>query len=215
MSDIKLRQDVLDELEFEPSHDAAHIGAAVENGVVSLTGHVGSYAQKVTVERVTQRVSGVRAIAQEIAVRYPDAKKTSDDEIAERAVKIIAWDAAIPDNKVHVKVENGWVTLSGEVEWNYQRAAAEEAVRKLSGVVAVSNLISVRPRAGASNIKNRIEDALKRSAEIEAAGIRVNVTGGKVTLDGKVNSWRERRLVEEAAWAATGASSVKDRLAIS
>ena len=134
MSDISLRQDILDELEFEPSVNAAHIGVAVEKGVATLTGHVSSYAEKVAAEHAAQRVKGVRGIAEEIEVRYPDAKKTADDEIAKRALSIIGWDTTIPDDRLMVKVQNGWITLSGEVAWNYQRSGAEDAVRKLSGV---------------------------------------------------------------------------------
>ncbi len=214
MSDTTLRQDIVDELELEPSIDAAHIGVAVDRGVVTLTGHVGTYAEKVAAERAAQRVKGVHAIAQEIEVRFPDAKKTADDEIAKRALNIIAWDATIPEDRVRVKVENGWVTLSGEADWNFQRTAAEVAIRKLSGVVGLSNLLTVRPRLEASNVKHRIEEALRRNAEIEAKGIRVDVTGSKVTLGGKVQSWHERSVAERAAWAVPGVSSVEDRLAI-
>ncbi len=201
MSDISLRQDILDELEFEPSVNAAHIGVAVEKGVATLTGHVSSYAEKVAAEHAAQRVKGVRGIAEEIEVRYPDAKKTADDEIAKRALSIIGWDTTIPDDRLMVKVQNGWITLSGEVAWNYQRSGAEDAVRKLSGVLGVSNLITVKPHVDTYNLKHRIEDALKRSAEIEADNIRVVVSGGAVTLEGKVNSWYERGVAERAAWA--------------
>ena len=214
MSDISLRQYILDELEFEPSVNAAHIGVATENGVVTLTGHVGSYAEKIAAERVVQRIKGVRAIAQEIDVRYPDAKKTADDEIAKRALSIISWDTTIPTDDVKVKVQNGWITLSGEVEWNYQRTAAEEAVRKLSGVVGVSNLVGVRPRVDGSDVKIRIEEALRRNAEIEAEGVRVAVSGATVTLEGTVASWRERSVAEQAAWAIPGVGVVEDRLVV-
>lgn len=214
MSDISLRQSIVDELEFEPSVDAAHIGVAVDSGVATLSGHVGSYAEKVMAERVVQRVKGVRGIAQEIEVRYPGAKKTADDEIAKRALNIIGWSVTIPDDKVKIKVQNGWVTLSGEVDWNYQKVDAENAVRKLSGVVSVSNLITVRPRVSTADVKFRIEDALKRSAEIEATGVHVNVSGSKVTLEGKVHSWHERGVAERAAWAIPGVGSVEDRLVV-
>ncbi len=215
MTDIGLRQNVLDALEFEPSIDASLIGVAVDNGVVTLTGHVGSYAEKLAAERAVQRVKGVRAIAQEIEVRFPEDKKTTDDEIAKRALNIIAWDAMVPEGLLKIKVQNGWITLSGDVEWNYQKTAAEESVRRLSGVKGVSNMITVRPRLDASNIKHRIEGALKRSAEIEATGIRIDVSGSKVTLQGKVHSWHERSLAESAAWAVPGVGMVEDRLVIS
>ncbi len=215
MTDIELRQDILDALEFEPSIDASLIGVAVDNGVATLTGHVSSYAEKLAAERVVQSVKGVRAIAQEIEVRFPDGKKTADDEIAKRALNIIAWDAMTPEGQIKIKVQNGWITLTGDVEWNYQKTAAEDSVRRLSGVKGVSNMITVHPRIDASNIKRRIEEALKRSAEIEATGIRIDVSGGKVTLEGKVHSWHERSLAESAAWAAPGVGVVEDRLVIS
>ena len=214
MSDISLRQNILDELEFEPSIDAADIGVAVEDGVVTLTGHVGSYAQKIAAEQAVLRVKGVRAIAEKIEVRYPNDKKTADDEIAKRALSIIAWDTTVPDDRIQVKVEHGWVTLSGQVEWFFQKNAAESAVRKLSGVIGVNNRITVLPHVQAGNIRQRIEDALKRNAELEAEGIRVLVSGGKVTLEGKVNAWRERSVAERAAWAVPGVTSVEDHLAI-
>jgi len=214
MSDKALRQDILDGLEFEPSIDAAHIGVAVADGVVTLTGYVGSYAEKTMAEHVVRRVKGVRAIAEEIEVRFPARKRTADDEIAKRALAIIAWDTTVPNEELQVKVQHGWITLSGEVEWHFQRTAAEYAVRKLSGVVGVTNLISVRPQIDAEDVKQRIENALKRSAEIEADTIRIAVTGSKVTLEGKVNAWHEREVAERAAWAAPGVSAVEDRLTV-
>ncbi len=214
MTDINLRQNVLDELEFDPVVDATGIGVAVESGIVTLSGHVGSYAEKIAAERITQRVRGVRGVAQEIEVRYPNEKKNADDEIAQRAVKILEWDSSVPLGRIKVKVERGWITLSGEVEWQFQRQAAETAVRKLSGVSGVMNAILVRPRVDATNVKHRIEDALKRNAELEADAIRVTVSGGKVTLEGKVRMWRERSVAEQAAWAAPGVITVADRLTV-
>lgn len=214
MNDITLRQDILNELQFEPSVEAANIGVAVDNGVVTLTGHVGSYAEKVAAERVVQRVKGVRGVAQEIEVRYPGNKKTADDEIAKRALDIIDWDTTVPSDKIKVKVQQGWITLSGDVEWHFQKDGAENAVRKLSGIVGVTNSIAVRPHLDASNIKHRIEDALKRNAEVEANSIRIAVSGSKVILEGKVQAWHERRVAEQAAWAAPGVSAVEDRLTI-
>jgi osmotically-inducible protein OsmY len=214
MSDMSLRQDVVDELEFDPTVDATKIGVAVENGIVTLSGHVGSYAEKIAAERIAQRVRGVRGLAQEIEVRYLSGKKDADDEVAERAAKILEWDSTVPPGKIKVKVEKGWITLSGEVEWRFQRAAAEAAVRRLTGVCGVTNMIAVRPRIDAVNVKHRIEDALKRSAELEADAIRVAVNGGKVTLEGKVRAWSERDVAEQAAWAAPGVVAVEDYLTI-
>lgn len=214
MNDIELRQDVLDALEFEPSIDAAHIGAVVSKGVVTLSGYVGSYAEKMAAERTVQRVKGVRGIAQEIEVRYPQNKKCADDQIAARALSIISWDVLVPKDAIQVSVQKGWITLSGSVEWNFQKLAAEDAVRRLSGVTGVTNNITVRPHIDAQNVKRRIEDALKRNAEVEARSIKVNVDGGKVRLEGKVHAWYERSVAESAAWAAPGVSAVEDHLTV-
>jgi osmotically-inducible protein OsmY len=214
MSDLGLRQDILHELEFEPSVNAENIGVAVKDGVVTLTGHVGSYAEKVIAERVVSRVKGVRAIAQEIVVRFPSNVKTADDQIARRALRIIAWDTTVPSDKVQVKVESGWITLSGEVEWQYQRLGAEQAVRKLSGVAGVTNLIKVSPGAEASDVKHRIEESLRRSAEVDARRINVKVAGGKVTLQGKVHAWHEKDVAQQAAWSARGVTEVEDHITI-
>lgn len=214
MSDLSLRENVLSELEFDPAVNAAHIGVTAENGVVTLTGHVASYAEKLAAERVVQRVKGVRAIAQEIEVRWPSDRKTNDDEIAQRALRIIEWDTTIPDGQVQIKVQNGWVTLSGEVPWYFQRSGAESAVLKLSGVTGITNAITIKPTVQAGDIKRRIEDALKRNAELEADQIRVVVSGGRVTLEGRVKAWHERTLAERAAWAAPGVNAVEDHLAL-
>jgi osmotically-inducible protein OsmY len=215
MDDKLLRQNVLDELDFEPSIDAANIGVAVSDGVVTLTGHVPSYAEKLAAERATRKIKGVRAIAQEIEVRYPTDKKTADDEIAKRALSILKWHVMIPEDAVKVTVQKGWVTLAGELNWQYQRKDAEDAVRKLSGVTGVTNSIALKPTVSVSDIKRKIEGALARHAHIEAEGIRINVRdGNKVSLEGKVDSWDEREAVENAAWSVAGVQSVDDRLTI-
>lgn len=214
MSDRTLKQAVEDELEWEPSIDAEHIGVTAEDGVVTLTGHVGSYSEKFTAEKAAKRVKGVRAIAQEIEIRFPNDKKTSDDQIAKRALDIIAWDSTIPEDKVQVKVQGGFVTLSGQVDWHYQRADAEYAVRKLAGIKGLSNEILIKPRAQASDVKQLIETALKRNAEWEAGSIKVSVLNGRVTLDGKVKAWYERDLAERTAWSAPGVISVEDHISI-
>jgi osmotically-inducible protein OsmY len=214
MNDKILRQRIIDELDFDPSVESAHIGVAVADGVVTLTGYVKSYAEKIAAERAVKRVKGVKAIAEEIEVRFLSDRKTADDQIAKRALDIIAWDTTVPDDRVQVKVQNGWVTLSGEVEWQYQRDSAERVVRRLSGVVGISNSILVRPRVAASDVKHRIEDALKRSADLEADRITVRTDGGKVILEGRVSAWYERDLAERTAWAATGVTAVDDRITI-
>jgi osmotically-inducible protein OsmY len=200
MNDKQLRQNILDELDFEPSVHAAHIGVAVDNGVVTLSGHVTSYLQKIAAEQAVRRVKGVRAIAQEIEVRYGTEKKTSDDEIAKRALDILRW-SVVPGDAISLIVQSGMITLNGEVEWQYQRIAAGDAVRKLSGVTGVINNIIIKPRVSVPDVKQKIEAALKRHAEVEANAIRVSVRdGGKVVLEGKVHDWLERDAVENAAW---------------
>lgn len=215
MDDIILRQDIIDELEFEPSIDAANIGVAVEDGVVTLTGHVPTYAQRATAEDVVRRVKGVRGIAQEIEVRPFGANRTADDEIAKRALNTIRWNTVVPKDSVQVKVQQGWVTLTGKVGWHYQRTAAADAVRNLAGVIGVNNSIEVKPPASASDVKKRIEDALKRNAELEAQAIRVDVLNDKVILKGKVNAWVDRSAAERAAWSAPGVREVEDQLTVS
>jgi osmotically-inducible protein OsmY len=215
MSDKDLRQFIIDELDFEPSVDAANIGVAVENGVVTLSGHVASYAEKMAAEAAVRRVKGVRAIAEEIEVRYAFDKKTGDDEIAKRALDIIRWSATVPQDRIQLTVQNGWVTLSGQVDWWYQKNAAADAVRKLSGVSGVINNVTIRPRVQPVDVKRKIEDAFKRRAEIDTQGIRVAVTdGGKITLQGSVHDWQERIAAVDAAWSAPGVVSVDDRLSI-
>ncbi|KCV29717.1 BON domain protein [Bordetella bronchiseptica 00-P-2730] len=214
MRDTELRDAVERALDYEPSIDAADIGVAAENGVVTLTGHVATYAQKFAAERVVQGVNGVRGIAQEIEVRDGAARQPADDEIAARALNCIAWDVTVPDNKVQVKVQKGRVTLTGKVDWYYQRMAAEHAVRKLAGVLGVSNQIAVQPLVKPGDIKQRIESALKRSAEVEARGITVKVDEAKVILEGTARTWLERNAIERAAWSAPGVQSVDDRISV-
>jgi osmotically-inducible protein OsmY len=214
MFDKQIRDRVEEELDFEPSIDSTNLGVSVHNGVVTLTGHVSDIWQKQAVERAVWRVKGVKALAQEIEVRVAAGKKLSDDAIAERAMKILAWTSSVPRDAVRIKVQGGCVTLTGEVEWHYQRVAAEFAVRRLSGVLAVINLLMLKPRVSPGNLKQRIEQALKRHAEIEASNIEVDVVDGKVSLRGEVEDWSERRAIELAVWAAPGVRSVEDHICI-
>jgi osmotically-inducible protein OsmY len=214
MNNADLRQHVIAALEFDPSVNASNIGVAVDDGIITLTGHVASYSEKLNAERTVQSVKGVRGIAEEIEIRYPSSKKTADDEIAHRALNVIAWDAAIPDGAVKVKVQRGWVTLTGKLEWNFQRRRAEDAVHQLSGVIGVTDLIEISPSVQVSDVKSRIETAFRRSAEVEAAGIRVAVDENRVVLEGRVNTWHERAAAERAAWAVPGVVSVVDKLAV-
>ena len=215
MSDeLKLQQRVIDELEFDPAVNAAHIGVSVRGGVVTLTGHVETFAEKFAAERAARRVKGTTAVAQEIEVHLPDDKKTADDEIAQRAVKILEWDVAIPRHAIQVKVEHGIVSLNGTVDWAFQRAEAEYDVRKLGGVKGVVNAIGVRPQVRPTDVRAQLIAAFERDADLEAARITVDVNDGKVVLGGTVNSWIEREAAERAAWAVAGVTSVDDRIAI-
>lgn len=219
MSDDKqLQARVIDELDWEPSVDSAHIGVAAKNGVVTLTGFVPSYSEKAAAERAARRVVGVKAIAEEIEVRLPDAPKHADDEIAERATKILAWDIEVPDETISVKVETGLVTLTGTVAYQFQKAAAEADVRRLGGVRGVINLIRLepvsRPSVDPDIIQQKIEAALRRSAEIEASRIWITADGGVATLRGQVRTWFERSAAENAAWSAPGISEVRNEISV-
>lgn len=214
MNDKQLRQNVLDELDYEPSIDATNIGVIVEGGVVTLTGYLPSYVQKAETVVAVRRVKGVRAVAERIEVRFPDDKKSADDQIAQRALDVLDWDVQVPSDSLQVTVHNGWVTLTGEASWQYERRVAESDVRRLSGVAGVINNITIKPKVQLPDVQKRIEDALKRHAEIEAKGICVSVSDGKVTLSGSVRDWDEHDAVENAAWSAPGVRSVEDRLTV-
>ena len=214
MDDKAVKRRVEDELQFQPSVDAAHIGVSVQNGIVHVDGRVSSFAQKAAVESAVTRVKGVRGYVEDMIVQ-PHGDLYSDDAIAGHVANVLEWDSLLPKAAVKVKVEAGWVTLSGDVEWAYQRISAEGGLRRLQGVRGVTNLITIKPRIQAADIKQRIEQALERQAEIEAHGITITVDGGKVRLDGKVRAWRERDVIERAAWAAPGVTGVDDRLTVS
>ena len=214
VNDFELQRDVLDELEFEPSVNAAHIGVTANKGVVTLSGFVHSYAEKLAAERATRRVKGVRAIAEEIEVRLPSDTKRADDEIAARALNILKWQVGLPAEQITVKVERAIVTLTGEVEWRFQKADAESAVHRLTGVVDVINQIRIAAPIDAPAVQAKIEKALQRSAELEAHGITVATEGSKVVLSGTVRAWYERELAERAAWSAPGVTAVENHLTV-
>ncbi|HSF41930.1 MAG TPA: BON domain-containing protein [Thermoanaerobaculia bacterium] len=215
MRDVGLQQNVLNELKWEPSIHAAEIGVAVKDGVVTLTGTVDSYSQKMAVEKAAKRVRGVLAVAEEIEVRIPSATRRTDADIARAALNALQWHIEVPDERIQVKVEDGWVTLDGDVDWNFQRDAAMDAVRDLIGVRGVTSLINVKPKVKVREIKAEIGEAFKRHAELDAHRITVDATDGKVTLSGKVHSWMERDEAARIAWAAPGVSTVQNQISVS
>lgn len=212
-TDNKLHSDVIDELAWDPQLRDAEIGVAVKSGVVTLSGSVKSYAQKLAAHAAAERVSGVKALADDLMVR-PLTSKPTDTEIAHAAVNALYWDTEVPNDRITVKVEDGWVTLEGMVPWRYQCESSERAVRYLGGVKGVSNHIKVQPAVSTAEVKNKIENALKRSAELDAKRISVEAADGKVTLKGTVRSWAERRDAERAAWSAPGVRQVEDMIVV-
>jgi osmotically-inducible protein OsmY len=214
MTDLELKANVESELKWEPSVNAAEVGVAVKDGIVTLTGHVQSYWQKIAAERAAGRVSGVRAVVNELEIRLPTSSQRTDEDIARAALNALSWSVSVPADRIKVKVSKGWITLEGNVEWQYQKAAAEKVVRDLVGVKGVVNLIEVKPRASTAEVKAAIEAALKRSAEVDASNIQVEADGDKVILRGTVRSWAEREEAERAAWRAAGVRSVDNRITV-
>lgn len=214
MTNRELQEMVLNALEWEPGVDAAQIGVTVRNGVVTLTGNVTTLRQKWNAERATRHVHGVVALANDIEVMPDQTTTRSDSAIAEAVANALAWNAAVPANAVQATLRHGWVTLNGTVDWQYQREAAEHAVEHLYGVKGVSNSILVKPQLSETDVKEKIESAFKRSAEIDAANVEVESHGGTVILRGKVRSLSERSEAERAAWAAPGVTKVDDRLVV-
>ena len=214
MSDLELKKNVEAELNWEPSINAAEIGVAVKDGVVTLTGRVESYWEKVAAERAAGRVARVRAIVNELEIRLPSSSERTDEDIARAAVNALDWFVSVPSDRIKVKVSKGWVTLEGTVDWQYQKSAAERAVRDLIGVKGVTNVVEVKPRVSATEVKSVIEAALKRSAEVDARRITVETDGDKVILRGTVRSVAERHEAERAAWRAPGVRTVENQVTI-
>jgi osmotically-inducible protein OsmY len=214
MTDRELQEHVQNALGWEPSIDAADIGVSVETGVVTLRGDVKTYSEKAAAERVALAVYGVKAVANDVNVRLGDGQQKTDTEVAQAVVSALHWNTMVPKEKVTVSVSDGWVMLKGRVNWEYQRAAAANTVRDLTGVRGVTNAISVEPHVSAIDVKGKIEAALKRSAEVDARRINVAVADGNVVLTGNVHSWYERDEARQAAWAAPGVKAVDDRIAV-
>jgi len=214
-TDTEIKRDVEDELKWDPDIDSTDIGVSVKNGVVTLTGFVRSYLQKLDAEADAKRVAGVVAVANDIEVRLPSESERPDPEIARDAVAAIKNELPYSYERFKVVVKNGWLTLEGNAEWNYQRERAEHAARRVRGVKGVTNLITLKPRVAPSEIKAKIEDAFRRSAEIDAGRITVEANGGEVILRGTVRSWAERKEAEDAAWRAPGVTKVDNRITIS
>lgn len=213
-TDGQLQNDVMAELAWDPSVDHADIGVSVVDGVVTLNGFVKSYPEKLAAERAAKRVAGVKAIAEEIKVCLPSEPKTADHEIAKRIVDLFSWNVLIPEDGIKVKVEHGWVTLSGVVDWFYQSDEARKAAGRVAGVIGVNNLVKVKNLPVASDVKDRIMAAFKRQADLDAASVTVTTVGGKVKLGGRVKAWNERGIAERAAWAAPGVTAVEDRIVV-
>lgn len=215
-TDEEVQRDVLEELKWDARVQPNEIGVSVKTGIVTLSGWVDNYSKKWVAERAAHRVKGVVAVANDIEVRLPSSAERTDSDIAGAAMRALEWDAFVPIEKLEVTVAKGWVTLRGEVEWEYQRRAAERAVRKLSGVRGVTNLITIRPRQTPSpaELKERIQDALMRSIETDVEKIDIDVDTDKVTLIGTVRTWLEKEEAERVAWSAPGVASVDNRVVV-
>lgn len=214
MTDKELKQHVQNALDWEPGLDATDIGVSVDEGVATLRGNAASYSEKMTAERVALRVYGVKAVANDLVVHLPSGLERTDTEIAQAAVSALNWNTLIPNEHVSVTVQNGWITLGGTVNWNYQRYAAARTVRDLLGVKGVTNAIVLKPQVNTTDVRDKIEAAFKRSAEVDARRVSVVAEDGKIILSGNVHSWAERQEAERAAWSAPGVKLVEDRLTV-
>jgi osmotically-inducible protein OsmY len=213
-TDMQLKQDIEEELRWDPKLNAAQIGVSVDQGTVTLTGSVDTYAAKWAAEDATKRVAGVRTVAQDLTVKILAEHKRTDPEIAAAVESALKWNVFVP-KAVTARVSGGSVTLEGPVTWNFQREAAETAIRHLSGVVTVVNFITIKPEVSAGQVKEKVQAALLRQATSDASSVHVDTSGGKVTLSGHVASWRSMDDAENAAWAAPGVNEVVDKMTIS
>lgn len=213
-TDGQLQRDVIAELEWEPSIDHADIGVSVVDGVVTLNGYVKSYAEKLAAERAVRHIAGVHAIAEELKVRFASDPKTADHEIAKRIVDMLHWSALVPGVQIKVKVEHGWVTLTGDVDWHYQTVEARKIAAGITGVTGVSSNLAVARHATDTDVRQRIETAFERQANLDATAVTIALDGGTVTLGGKVRAPYERWAAEQAAWSAPGVTEVVDHIAV-
>jgi|SRR5579864_449729 len=213
-TNIQLQHDVSEELQYEPSVDAAEIGVTARDGIVTLTGTVKTYAEKISAARTAERVRGVGAVVDELQVALAEPHLRTDEDIAQAVLNALKWDVVVPDERIKIKVEHGYITLDGTVDYNYQQIAAVNAIRNLLGVKGVHNHITVRPLLIPSQVKAQIEHAFRRSAELDAKRIKVDVAGTTVTLRGIVRTWSERTEAKRAAWAAPGVTQVEDELTV-
>lgn len=213
-NDARLKNDVIEELQWEPSINSAKIGVAVSNGIVTLSGTVGSYYEKHTAEKVAKSIKGVRAVIEDIEVNLANSLKKSDLDIAEAALNNLEWDITVPHEKIMLKVEDGWITLEGEVNWHYQREAAKNAVKNLTGVKGVTNLVTVKTLVLSRDIKEKIKKSFERNAILDAGKVEVLVNGNKVTLKGTVQSLAEKKQAESSAWAAPGVFKVENKIEV-
>lgn len=213
-TDRQLQQEVEEELVWDPAVTSTDIGVEVTNGVVTLSGHPPSLAEKLAAEKAAQRVAGVKAVAVDMQVRLPKPDEHSDEDVATAVHAILYWSVAVPDDAVKIQVEKGWVTLTGAVDWAYQRHIAARAISQMRGIRGLTNAIEVRRKVEAQEISKHIEEAMRRHAEREVRHIGIDVKGGTVTLTGKVDSYAERKIARGVAWSAPGVSAVVDDLVV-
>jgi osmotically-inducible protein OsmY len=213
-TDQEIQNDVMDELKWEPFLTASEIGVAVKNGIVTLSGTVDRYAKKIAAETAAKKVNGVKAVAEDIEVKLGTSSKKNDTEIAEAAIIALKWHSAMQENKINISVENGWVTLEGDVDWEFQRNSAKYMVENLIGVVGITNNIKIKTVVASTDVKRKIASAFHRSATVDSEKINITLEGPKVILSGKVRSFAEKKDAENAAWLAPGVNSIENKLEI-